>query len=260
MGFVPEGPPIVDEVPGRVRAALYHVIRDRLRIFPNEWWSEAYQELLRASRRQPAENDRGEHGVRLLLTKADWLEIFEMIESLAALAQARDEEYRYDPSQFERLRAEINRLFGDENVGYQLDEQGRLQLTASREMVEAAAEALSATAAGSYSASAEQLRRALEKLTFRKLDPTNAVKDAVGALEGVVRTRCNGKGDIGANTACLKKYLHPTLVEALVKVEAYRGDMAAHADRPGRTVDVEEAIFVVHICSAAVALLASQKS
>jgi hypothetical protein len=85
------------------------------------------------------------------------------------------------------------------------------------------------------------------------------VKDAVGALEGVARWRL-GKttGDLGDMARELKSAIHPALggaIDSLLKIEAYRGDMAAHADRADRTVTPEEAIFVIHQCSAAIRLL-----
>jgi hypothetical protein len=86
------------------------------------------------------------------------------------------------------------------------------------------------------------------------------VKDAVGALEGVARWRFGKtKGDLGDVVRELKAAIHPTLagaIDALLKIEAYRGDMAAHADKADRTVTPEEAIFVIHQCSAAIRLLA----
>ena len=262
MGFIPEGPPIVDEVPRRVRSALVHVLEDHAHLFGTGHWTYVYKELLRASRRPPVERSSGEGAVQELLAKADFKEVFEIIEHVSALAIEYDRTHiiytRADV--YRAWQSKVNRLLADENVGYQLDDKGLLQLTASHEMIDAAASALHATEHGHYAASAGQLRRALEKLTFRKLDPTNAAKDAVGALEGAVRTRCEGKGDIGDNVACLNKILHPTLVSALVKLEAYRGDMAAHADRPGRAVKLDEAIFVVHVCSAAIALLTAKPS
>jgi hypothetical protein len=260
MGYVPEGAPLIDEVPPRVRVGLGHILGDHLSIFQYARWDDLYAELLRASRR-PRGSGSGEVRVLDFLAKVPWLEIYEIVEHMAAKMKDHDRTaYRDSNDHFVTFRRSVNELFDQESTGYLLDNEGKVQLRLSTEMVEAVTAALGTTERGPYAASAEQLRRALEKLSFRKMDPTNAVKDAVGALEGVVRVRLNSKGDIGDLSPKLRVLLHPTLagaVDALVKVEAYRGAEAAHADKPGRAVTVEEAIFVVHVCSAAIALIAS---
>lgn len=137
-----------------------------------------------------------------------------------------------ESQRYVQFRAAVNQELVNENVGYELDEAGKIQMNASREMVEASAAALATLDAASLSAPAEQLRRSLEKLTFRQLDATNAVKDAVGALQGVLAVRFGGKGGIADNAAKLRAILHPTLgsaVEALSKIEAYRGGIALRA-------------------------------
>ncbi len=264
LGFVPQGPPLIDEVPQRVRVGLVHLVGDILAAFDGRW-AEAYQQMLRASRRPPVEAGSWEQRAAGLLGACEWLEVFEIIEYLAAKASEHSVAYPYGENAhlYEVFVGGVNGLLADENVGYELDDDGKIQMNASREMVEASASALGALQDASLDAPAEQLRRALEKLTFRTLDPTNAVKDAVGALQGVLVARFGGKGAVADNAARLKSVLHPTLaaaVDSLTKIEAYRGDMAAHADKPGHAVTVEEAIFVIHVCSAAIALLAAPKN
>jgi hypothetical protein len=219
--------------------------------------------MLRASRRAAVEQGSYELQATAVIYQCDWLEFYEIVEHLAATANAYDGDHgRYYPPQrphFDRFRDDLNQLLSDENVGYELDDAGKVQMNASRDMVEASAAALATLTTASLVAPGKQLHRALEKLTFRKLDPTNAVKDAVGALQGVLAAQFGGKGHVSDNAAALRS-LHPTLaaaIDSLVKIEAYRGDMAAHADKAGASVTTDEAIFVIHACSAAIMLLAS---
>jgi hypothetical protein len=263
MGFVPEGPPLLDAVPGRARTGTFHLVKEHLVVFRDRW-HEAYDECRKAARRGIGERGTHEEMTESLLGRCEWLEFFEIAEHIASKIKtySSNSHYvsQYEGQRFERFRTDFNSLLADEGVGYEIDGDAKVQMNASREMVEASAAALERLTANNLTAPAEQLRRSLEKLTFRKMDPTNAVKDAVGALQGVLSARFGGKGDVGDNVARLRTVLHPTLavaVDALVKIEAYRGDMAAHADKPDRAVSVEEAIFVVHVCSAAIALLAS---
>lgn len=264
MGFVPDGPPMIDAIPPRVRVGLKHIVEDHLDTLERSW-AKAYDEMLRASRRAAVEEGWYELQATAVIYQCDWLEFYEIIEHLATKTKAYDVAhgpyYRYERPHFARFREELNQLLADENVGYELDDAGKIQMNASRDMVEASAAALATLTAVSLVAPGKQLHRALEKLTFRQLDPTNAVKDAVGALQGVLAARFGGKGYVSDNAATLRSMLHPTLaaaVDSLVKIEAYRGDMAAHADKAAASVTTDEAIFVVHACSAAIALLATK--
>jgi len=257
MGFMPDGPPVIDDAPLRARVGVKHALENLVSYVygPYHQWSEAYADLLRGTRRYPKESAADYDGrVYELLIGCDWQEFYEAVEhvtaGLAKSVASRD--------QLRSFREHVNRIFAEENVGYTMGTDGTLTMTASPALVEAAASALDRAKGGPYAAAGEQLRRALEKLSFRKLDPTNAAKDAVGALQGVIGVRF-GKGSVSDSSAQLRRLVHPTLagaVEALVKVEAYRGDMAAHADKPDRTVELREAVFVVHLCAAAIALLA----
>jgi hypothetical protein len=105
----------------------------------------------------------------------------------------------------------------------------------------------------------DQLAKAFYMLTPRHLDPENAVKDAVGALEGAARLRLNKpRGDVGDLQKDLKAIMHPALagsVDALLKIEGFRGDAAAHAAK--EPVSPADALLVVHQCSAAIAWLLS---
>ena len=53
--------------------------------------------------------------------------------------------------------------------------------------------------------------------------------------------------------------MHPALVEALLKVYAFRGDVAAHAAKSGIDRSLEAA-FVVHVCCAAIQMLTASKA
>jgi hypothetical protein len=158
----------------------------------------------------------------------------------------------------------VNALLEDENIGWRLGNDDRLTHAVSAEFTEATAGAVAASDRPELTHLRDQLTSALDKLKQRKIDPENAVKDAVGALEGVARWRL-GKttGDLGDMARELRSAIHPALggaIDALLKIEAYRGDMAAHAARADRAVTPEEAIFVIHQCSAAIRLLAGATS
>ena len=107
-----------------------------------------------------------------------------------------------------------------------------------------------------------QLLKALHALDERpEPDVENCVKDAVGALEGTARTLV-GKPSASLSTILnsepFKTTVHPTLRDALLKVEAYRGDApgAGHALVTGKLpINVADAEFALTTCTAGILLL-----
>jgi hypothetical protein len=246
------GPPIIDDAPLTLRTGFAQIFAD----FRYQFWSLSPGDLLdkceRAIRHRHELYGHPEKAIdQLILERSDWLEFYRIVELGAELS-------RYQGTS--NYREIVNALLEDENIGWRLGTDGLLTHAVSPEFTEATAAALAATDRPELTHLRDQLTSAIDKLKQRKHDPTNAVKDAVGALEGVARWRL-GKtsGDLGDMARELKSAIHPALggsIDCLLKIEAYRGDMAAHADKADRTVTPEEAIFVIHQCSAAIRLLA----
>jgi hypothetical protein len=248
------GPPILDDAPLTLRTGFAHIFAD----FRYQFWSLSPGDLLekceRAIRHRHELYGHPEKAIdQLIIKKSDWLEFYRIVELGAELsAHQGNSNYPY--------RDRVNALLEDENSGWRLGRDGLLTHAVSAEFTEATAGALAATNRPELTHLRDQLTSAIDKLKQRKLDPENAVKDAVGALEGVARWRL-GKtaGDLGDMARELRSAIHPALggaIDALLKIEAFRGDMAAHAARADRAVTPEEAIFVIHQCSAAIRLLA----
>ena len=250
FGLVETGAPITADAPRRARAGYLHVLEEVSPLSIGVFHNRALQIVGEPPCSAKGIEQRVCSGrFRDLVLTCEWPDFFAVVEGVReAFAGSRVQ--RYDD--------EVNELLAAQNIAYELRD-GILRLRADPDAVAAENAALSSLI-GKYALYRDQLDRALQKLTLRQFDPANAVKDAVGALEGVVRTRLGKKrGDLGDLRNELKGVLHPALggsIDALLKIEAFRGAEAAHASTD-RGVSEREALFVVHQCSAAIAFIVS---
>jgi hypothetical protein len=178
-----------------------------------------------------------------------WLEFYEAVEAVDRyLAETH-------PELLQEHRSLADEILCDEGVTLAFGTGDFLRPSIPKEF-EDAANAAFANAPPVY---ADQLRKALSKLSVTRSDPENAIKDAVGALEGVAQEFTGRKGTLQQTAGELRASLHPALVEALLKVYAFRGDVAAHAAKSGIDRSLEAA-FVVHVCCAAIQMLTASKA
>lgn len=109
----------------------------------------------------------------------------------------------------------------------------------------------------------EQFRKAIDFLDRRpNPDLPNAVKDAVGAIEGLARIISNSSsGNLNAliNDQPIRDRIHPALRQSIEKLYAYRGDVggAAHSNVSAHEVSDEDAEFVIGMTASTLILLSS---
>lgn len=269
----PQGPPVVDDAPQRVRAGFVYIVAGfKIELitglaalpgwpaWPKKFWEHLYQQLEEALKvpRNHLIFDY-ERALEGHLLTCDWFQLYESVEFFSQLITTN-----FSKRDSAGFRRKINQLFAEENIGYRVDDRGEVVAASSPEFIAAGQAAMAATDRAELSHVHAQLSNAFRQLTLRQLDPANAVKEAVGALQGVLRARlgkAKGQISVAEMSAALKADLHPALagsIDALVKIEGFRGDAAAHDQKAGREVTVEEAIFVAHQCSAATALIATK--
>jgi hypothetical protein len=184
--------------------------------------------------------DRIEHHLQV----CDPEEFYECIEAVDGYL---NEEH---PEQVEAHRRLLDGLLADEGVLLEFGAHSSLHTRFTAEFEQSANAALGA-APKLY---ADQLRKAIDRLGVTRHDAEAAVKEAMGALEGVVG-EVVGRSSLEDLAPLLRDRVHPQITEALRKLYAYRGRVAAHAAQPETPYRGLEAIFVVHVCAAAIALL-----
>ena len=107
-----------------------------------------------------------------------------------------------------------------------------------------------------------QYNKALAALSERPPDLENAVKDAVGAIEGCLRVATNRLSepiDRLIDRDPFATALHSQVRQTIKNLYNFRGDAAgvAHGDAGGHAVSSEEAEFVVAVAGAACSLISA---
>jgi hypothetical protein len=166
-----------------------------------------------------------------------------------------------DPSpDRDALENHLNRVFQRNHVGYEM-RQGNIERVGSRVADEVVAAARGILTDERLAGPDEQFSKALAFFNQRpKPDLENAVKEAIGAAEGLASVIAGQK--IQLNKA-IKKWstdglIPPTISKAIDSIYAYRGDAegVAHGKSGTQGVRMEEAEFVLHASAAIIVYLA----
>lgn len=247
-GFVPGNVEITvrEDAPDDLRYAVVEIAYDLGR--SPSWLRDIVCRVLRArpDRNNWSDFPNIDDEVRDHVDSCEWFRVYDIIEAI------HEQIGREDSERAERFQNEINKVFGEFGIGWQLvagtvEVRGEVEF---EEAVHAAAEALDesgrATARG-------EITEALADLS-RRPDPdrTGAIQHAMAALECVVR-------DIsGDERATLGEALnrHPDLLprpmdQAVEKAWGYASEMGRHI-REGREPGFAEAEYVVHSAAAAI--------
>jgi len=240
------------DAPPRVRVGYIQLLAKLHRVVSDRQYSAEFSydsiedEMLFATRRtnlltlDGSVQARVEHHLRA----CDWEEFYESVEAIDGYLQ--DEH----PDEVERHRRMLDQLLADEGVLLEFGEHPFLHLRFTEEF-ELSVNAALRAAPPLYGA---QLRKAIDYLGVTRRDPEAAIKEAVGALEGVAAVVVGRSGTLEDLSPALRQTVHPQIIEALRKLYAFRGRVAAHAALPTTPYRGLEAVFVVHVCAAAIAL------
>lgn len=225
--------PLIDELRGRVLPGAYSL-------------GPALFEAI--GMKSPGAGDM--HMIRKLIYEVEWWQFYDLCEALVQMS-GRPEE----------VGARIEEVFAEQNLPYAMTPEGivwRFSAPAG-EAVESASRLL--LESDRFRGPAEQWGKALGHLARRPPDPENCVKDAVGAIEGLVRmVMGRTKDTLGELLPALSKQfgIHKALTDAIGKIYAYRGDQQAIAHgATGALSDLSaEAELVCHWCAASIVFVA----
>lgn len=114
-----------------------------------------------------------------------------------------------------------------------------------------------------FEAPSEQFATAISQFHER---PTPNLKDcitnAINALEGVARVITAREAVLSTRLqgSLLREKIHPTLLETLSKLYAYRGSVTAHGQtgEQDQWCDIEEAEWVIGMCATTMVYLANK--
>jgi hypothetical protein len=242
---------VVEAIPQRVRNGLVNLL---FRIAPDErdeWESLGSTLHYRLDLDPYAEKNPSQilHG----LNWDEWCDACEFI-----WRWFRDSDRNDLADQFSN---ELNELFLRNYFGYEM-RNGALEVIGARAQDEAVAMARGILRDVSLKGPDEQFQKAIAFYNRRpEPDCENCVKEAVSAVEGVARILLEDHS-LTLSDALKRlrsdKDIHPTLIQMLEKLYAYRGDAegVGHALTGEKEVRIEEAEFVLGTSASAVVYLA----
>ena len=211
-----------------------------------------------------------ENRVIPILRKATWVEFLDVLDEWFPIVEelTRELAEEYGNTQLKKLlldcEAQVNRLFLEEGIGWQLREDRieRRQAAVLESRIQETGRLLNDP---QYKSADQLWSKAVDAINRRpEPDIENCIKDAVGAVESLAHiVTGNTKGDLGAliKELASKGKIPKPLDESLTKMYAYRGNQpgVSHGSAEPLTADVADAEYVLNWAAATIIYL-SKKS
>jgi hypothetical protein len=259
---------IHDSIPQGVRQALLNFLHKNVHINAHSRWMDIQRVIFEAPKvKSDFEFDFVEMYAHLTVEKVvrecQWYSFLDICELLAALFDDKEWKRYYPRLDKSVLETEINGIFTDSALGYEL-KSGRIEKLGAPQIDRVVNEVRQLLQNPEYSGPNDQFEKALRFLNQRpNPDPANCVKDAVGATEGLARVVS------GNNKLTLSKILdsepfrseiHGALREMMQKLYAYRGDAegAGHGQTSTGQISVEEAELALGVSASCMIYLAKR--
>lgn len=239
-----------DQAPEDLRSVLINNLVD------DYGWVGAYKKLCEKAYRVPDPDIWGpsfaEQPAKDILLGLDWYKIFDLLEEYG---NPHDVNASFERTGLAYEMVEGHRGNWIENYdpeGEELDVQNIPEDSES-------------LLSGKFSEPGEQWGRALAALRGRPVEPTKAISEAIGALEGVVRI-LSDKKDFGAGINALltgpgDEPWNGSMAASIKAMYGYTSQVpgARHGQWSKPGVKLAEATFVVRFCGSTIALLLSEK-
>jgi hypothetical protein len=190
--------------------------------------------------------------VSRLVEYLEWPDVFQMLEDLAG-----------GRSRPERWAPDVNEVLARCGLAYEMNEDGEIDLwdpegeelgTAGDEQ-----EALGVLE-GAFMPAQRQYRRALDALHGRPSDPEKAISEAFGALEAVTHI-ATGEKNFGPAIDSIFSGAEgwtKALAQSLKNLHGYASQLpgARHGRHKDPAAEIQEALYAVRACGAAIAYIA----
>jgi hypothetical protein len=257
--------PIYEDAPEKLRIGLWNLIQDYVSKGNLPSHQSLYFQITSWLRIRREENiGYFEEIEYLILKKLKWYELFDLIEYLYKLVVLHDYDesqqcWRDFPERVGEIRytytIDINKLFEGENIGWRL-KKGQLERIGPEfletEVIQKTKDILKNQL---FTGPNNQFNKAIRFLSnLPEPDLENCVKEAVGALEGIVRLLLNDQ-TVSLGEAVDKLVAMGKVIKPLDKI--FHGLYGFASDQPGvrhgapkpSNMTVQEASFVLY-CSA----------
>jgi len=258
----PEGL-MYEDVPERARVGLYHIVEQFFYQEHGNDYLDLYKKFCVALRiprdRDIYEDYRASRAIEGLINTCEWWQFYDICQVMWSTLE-------YPWGNKDDLSAQINTLFREEQLGFELTDDGKIEKVGSGFVDAQIKEARYLLKEPEFKGADEHFEKAIKALNVRpNPDVENCVKDAVAAIESV------GRIIVGDEKALLpdiikemaKKGVIPKpLDQAIQKVYAYRGSEpgVAHGAVQASKVTIDEAEFVLAMSAAIIIYLVKKRS
>ncbi len=201
----------------------------------------------------------------LVQDELEWTRFYDSVEyvgsrllTLAGESHASSSGVRDESLMFSKYRDEVNRIFELGGVVWRLDSASTLQMDRPEEVQRLESEVKKALSED-FSPAHDHLEKALRFMTDRRLiDPANAVKEAISAVEATANTLCPSATTLGDCIKEMRKAGYPQLLVLMIeKAYAYASNEPSvrHGKNVNATVTIADAELLVHVSLALIRYL-----
>lgn len=253
-----------EDVPKSARIGLYHLVEQFFSDQYQKRYSDLYQEICKALRIKRERALSGDYAASIvierLIDNCEWWQFYDICE---VMWSNPDSQHITRPHQ-EKFTQQINGLFGEERLGYQLRD-GKIEKVGSGFIDAKVQEARYLLKEPEYKGADEHFEKAIKALNVRpNPDVENCIKDAVAAIESVGRIIAGDEKallSVIIKDMATKGVIPKPLDQVIQKIYAYRGDQpgVAHGMVGVSKVTVDEAEFVLAVSAATIIYLTKKK-
>ncbi len=216
------------------------------------------------------EPEDGNYFIYQFLNGCDWFHFYDFVEFVAIKLQEFESNLEANSWKREKIgergfnayKNSVNRLFVSANVGWRMNEQGRLRRESTKAL-DGKLQAIQNQLNDEYEPAREHYRKAIRYLNERPLDVENSIKETISAIESIGRIIYPSTNTLGDVVKELRKTsLMPShLVAVIEKFYAYACSEPAvrHGSPVSSRVLLEDAEFTLHLGAALIRYLVSAR-
>ncbi|EHH1032906.1 hypothetical protein J7G20_004341 [Vibrio parahaemolyticus] len=178
----------------------------------------------------------------------DWFEFYDLVEMVAkALIEYNSDPFASDLYRYQGYQTKLNGLFEEDAVGWRLNESGELY----RHIPEALVSRLNSVSSdieAQYQPARAHYKKAVKFLYQHPIDPANAIKEIVSALESVARVQNTSASTLGEAIKQMKKkeQCPRLLLDSMDKLYAYANSTVRHGNKEVVEITLQEAELALH--------------
>ena len=184
--------------------------------------------------------------LRSLVMNSAWYSFYDIIEHVAKKLIAYDNRSYVSEPHFQSYREAVNKQFEYNYIVWRLNNEGVLQREALPELQEGIQEAEEILEVG-FPAALQHLRKARRFVTDRPLDPENAIKEAISAVESYGRVLYPDTSTLGDVLKDLRKTPFPALMISMIE-KFYAFASAAPGVRHGSSISSQLGLADADFC------------